>query len=273
MITVEPIGGLGNRMRAVESGIALGRELGCAVRVIWTRTPDFGCAFRALFSPIAGVPVIERGRWQNRALRRLELRLGCYSRDIRQAEMDRLRAGARDREQPVPGGPLFDFRALRSERSTLLVTCDGFHDFAGGFAHFVPVDALRQAVAAQRARFGPRTLGVHVRRTDHLARLRSPLEAFVERMESERAAQPDTSFYLATDAPEVEAELRRRFGADVLSRPGCLDRSRPAAASDAVIDLWTLAGTEKILGSYFSSFSETAASVGGIPLEIIEGAR
>jgi hypothetical protein len=33
---------------------------------------------------------------------------------------------------------------------------------------------------------------------------------------------------------------------------------------DAVVDLFALARTSRILGSYFSTFSETAASIGGI---------
>jgi hypothetical protein len=46
-------------------------------------------------------------------------------------------------------------------------------------------------------------------------------------------------------------------------------RSEPAGVQDALIDLYCLAKTQKILGSFHSSFSEEAALPGGINPEVI----
>jgi hypothetical protein len=49
-----------------------------------------------------------------------------------------------------------------------------------------------------------------------------------------------------------------------------LSRKSVGGIQDAAIDLWILSRTQKILGSYRSSFSETASEIRGIPLKIIK---
>lgn len=39
--------------------------------------------------------------------------------------------------------------------------------------------------------------------------------------------------------------------------------------ADAVVDLFILSRTQRLYGSYWSSFSEVAAQIGNIPLEIV----
>ena len=39
---------------------------------------------------------------------------------------------------------------------------------------------------------------------------------------------------------------------------------------EAVVDLWCLAATQRIIGSYWSSFTDTAAELRQIPLEIVQ---
>ena len=39
---------------------------------------------------------------------------------------------------------------------------------------------------------------------------------------------------------------------------------------EAAIQLWSLARTRRLLGSYWSSFSDMAAEIGGIPLHIVQ---
>ena len=48
-----------------------------------------------------------------------------------------------------------------------------------------------------------------------------------------------------------------------------LQRNTLTGMQDAVVDLWCLAATSLVVGSYYSSFSDTATELGGQPLEII----
>ena len=246
-------------MRVVDSGLALASELRIKLRVVWTRTPDLGARHVALFEPHPGVAVVERGWTANRLLRRVALYTGRYSRDVRQGELERL----------VRSGQLY---ALAREPSTLLVTCSRFRPLRGRLECFVPVASLRREVERVASAFGPRTVGVHVRRGDHaLSREESPTAAFGTRMAAELARDPATTFFLCTDSPSDEAALGARFPGRVHARPKCLDRGDEAGARDAVIDLYALARTARILGSHESSFSETAAQIGGIELEVVRG--
>jgi hypothetical protein len=49
----------------------------------------------------------------------------------------------------------------------------------------------------------------------------------------------------------------------------CWIRNLQKGIQDAVVDMYCLAGCQKIIGSYFSSFSEVAAQINGIELNQI----
>jgi hypothetical protein len=58
-------------------------------------------------------------------------------------------------------------------------------------------------------------------------------------------------------------------GRVTIYRKRSYDRESVSSIEDAVIDIFCLAKAKKILGSAGSSFSEMAAELGGIPLEIV----
>lgn len=49
-----------------------------------------------------------------------------------------------------------------------------------------------------------------------------------------------------------------------------LSRNSVAGMVDGAIDLYCLAATRRIIGSYWNSYSEIAAELGGIDLEIVK---
>ena len=71
-------------------------------------------------------------------------------------------------------------------------------------------------------------------------------------------------FFLATDCEETEQQMKRLFGERLITRARETSRGSHQGMRDAVVDLFLLARTKNILGSYYSTFSETAASIGGI---------
>jgi hypothetical protein len=259
MITLEPTNGLCNRLRAIDGALALARQVSTGLRIVWARTDACGAPFSAIFDPLPGASVVERGLWSNRLLRRVELYSGRHTRAIREREMGHLLATG------------YDFTALAGEPSTFIQTYGRFFSSARPFAAFVPVAPLAAEVDRLTSAFSAPTLGVHVRRTDNARAIaHSPTSDFVERMERELTANPDTRFYLATDSPEVEAELRHAFPGRIVVRAKAFERTSIAGIRDAVVDLYCLARTRRVIGSYFSSFSHTAAEIGGLPLEIID---
>jgi len=90
-------------------------------------------------------------------------------------------------------------------------------------------------------------------------------------MKKELEADPDTMFYLATDDKQEEAALREVFPNRILSNEDrCLRRDSVDGMHDALLDLYCLASTRKIIGSYFSSFTDIAADMHKIP-KVIAG--
>ena len=84
-------------------------------------------------------------------------------------------------------------------------------------------------------------------------------------MSKELEAYPETTFFLATDDKKEEALLRQTFPGKILSNQDrTLDRNSEAGIHDALLDLYCLASTEKLIGSYWSSFTDIAADMRGI---------
>lgn len=109
------------------------------------------------------------------------------------------------------------------------------------------------------------TVGVHIRRNDNANAIRySPTHAFVAAMKDCIAANPDVQFFLSTDSRETEEHMKSLFGGRVITRRRTISRSSAEGMQDAIVDLFLLSRTSRILGSYYSTFSETAASIGDI---------
>ena len=80
----------------------------------------------------------------------------------------------------------------------------------------------------------------------------------------------DVKFYLATDSEEVKEEMRYIFGNRIITSPNKATRGNLEGMEDALVEMYLLATTDRILGSSCSTYSMTAASIGRVPLEIIE---
>lgn len=134
---------------------------------------------------------------------------------------------------------------------------------------FRPLPELRDHIAGISSQYTPRTLGVHVRRTDNVTAIRrSPLIAFRRRIDRLLDDGMADTLFLCTDSDEVRRYFRETYGRRVLTRQIEVHRDTLQGMRDAVIDLWCLALTSRILGSYYSSFSEIAAELTGVPFEV-----
>ena len=98
----------------------------------------------------------------------------------------------------------------------------------------------------------------------------SPLEGFIEAMSRDLIADSETNFFLATDDAEVEKVLIKRFPGKIITYKKVYSRQEVKGVQDAMVDLYCLSRTNKIYGSFYSSFSEIASRIENIPLEIIK---
>lgn len=154
-------------------------------------------------------------------------------------------------------------------------------DYAAELRRWRPIGPIQRQVDELASKFDGHTVGVHIRRGDSAAHpafgnqyRRSSDAAFMAAMDRIRKRRPETSFFLATDCLETEQRFVERYGEAILSNPA--KRFVPSIYGapkenqhDAVVDLFTLARSQRLLGSYFSTFSTTAATLGDIRLQVV----
>lgn len=271
-LTLVPVGGLANRMKAIDAAISLTQEVGAALRIVWFKDQGLNCRFNQLFSPldlpnvtvkeasVADLFLLDRPRRKNFHLPSLFQRLQ-FSDCIYEEQATQLFYRQ------------FDFPTwLKQHKRAYLASCVYFYSKPQEqrFRHFRPIPALQQQIDHLCAPF-LHTIGVHIRRTDNAASIaQSPTELFISRMEEEIQRDASCTFYLATDSETDKALLKQRFGKRLFTSPQPTVRNTPNGIQAALIELYALSHTQRILGSAQSSYSETAAQLSDIICEIIK---
>jgi hypothetical protein len=263
LITIAPIGGLCNRMRALNSALTLGEQIGSRVELLWRRDSSLNCRFEELFSMPSGLArVIDvdlsrpGGRLFEKGVRFLRSRAGrfLYDQDF---IAEAMRSGV-DLHQEFRGKKVY------------VATVSAFFE-APDFHRFVPTVEVTGVVDSYRDKLHD-AVGIHIRRTDSEPSIKhSPTEEFEKIMSGMLQDGYCHSFFLSTDSQEVESRLLDRFKDQVFihSKRSC-DRNVDQAIKDALVDLYCLADCKKIVGSYWSSFSGTAAQIGGKELIVVD---
>ncbi len=225
--------------------------------VHWQRKQGIlNCPFRDLFEPIPGVKVVETSSVP------FPFRASFASELYRRSVSSRL-IGSEAMKELIDSK--YDFRELNRSPRVHMMTLYRFHSAPGRYLGFVPVTDLRSQVDQVTAGFDANTIGVHIRRTDHAKSIEvSPLDLFETFMDAAIKAEPRTRFYLATDSTSVKERLCARFNGLVMTNFNEPSRNSREGVRDAVLELYALSRTSKLFGSYWSSFSETAAHIGGI---------
>jgi hypothetical protein len=263
-ITCVPIGGLCNRMRAMASAVWMAERLNGEVTVYWAVNRDCGAAFSELFQSVEmlGVRVLEPTFWQlHLAFSRKKnlyfpglLRWLCFS--------SQLVGTAECVEKRIPDGLLGN--------RPFVISGYSLSAHADMTKLFKPTEAIQTRINAITERFSDTTIGIHIRRGDNRQSIEhnSPGD-YIGFMERQLLECPTTSFYIASDSPALKQELAARFPGSVIQNDAVLERHSVNGMKDAVVDLWCLAATNRIVGSYFSSYSDIATELGGIPLTIL----
>lgn len=257
MLIIQPIGGLCNRIRAINSALVLARKKGETLTVLWNVNAELGCPFEALFEPTDAFRLYNiHSKWNLRKLFYQFSRPRIGNEEIRQNRDENGLLGAYEASLP---GRLY----IATEEH--FFPC---HDYSA----FVPTAEIKTRIDALTASFHAHNVGVHIRRTDNKPAIgKSSTDAFISSMRKELEDEPDTMFYLATDDLSEEANLRRLFPGHILSNETRdLSRDSITGIKDALLDLMCLSMTDKIIGSYFSSFTDMAADLRGIP-KIVAG--
>lgn len=292
---IKPVGGLCNRLRAIGSATIIAAQLNKRLVVFWGRDVYLNSKFHDLFAPSPHFDVIEERQWLGKKallpylpgskptflFRKLMHWLTCRFLDIQQQiyfeDFDEVVAPLVKEVNPSTIKSMKEFEnnsfelfhkliePLHRSGSIFICTAWKLAPWQDYKKFFVPISPLNDRIIAIAYDF-EHTIGVHIRRSDHLsATTYSLLDAFVRAMECELANDKRTNFYLATDCLRTERRLKTLFGDKIRTlTKSSYDRNSRLGIQEGLIDLYVLARTRKILGSYYSSFSQVAAEISGI---------
>ncbi|MDO5340866.1 MAG: hypothetical protein Q4F69_00200 [Bacteroidia bacterium] len=276
MIIICPRGGLANRMRVLAWALSLANEAGTNVLCRWISNHELGASFENLFQPIDNLKVTGEATFHPRSAdsckgfkrfrNRLWNKLLGIDECFKESDIDKY----------VPEGNSEEYKSfhdlilgyLRKNRNVYVETCSLLSDKCK-VDMFKPEMLLQKQIDEFSHLFSDKTYGIHIRRTDNTWAIEnSPLELFVKKIDEIISDDSASKFYLATDDAETINVLKGRFGDRILVREKDFSRATESGIQDAVVDIWLLSKTRKIYGSFYSSFSEMAAWIGGIELEI-----
>ncbi len=255
MITLQPIGGLCNRMRAIRSAMELARIRGEKLTVYWKVAPELGCPFEQLFEKPSAFSLVN------------------YRSDYYPPKVLRQLTGFRignDEIRKRRGENGLDEAYVASLPRRIYIATEEHFSRDRDYSAFVPRSELMDKVRKLTGGYEERLIGVHIRRTDNKPAIgKSSTDAFINAMEKELSENSGVMFYIATDDMKEEKLLRQRFEGHIISNEGRdLSRDSINGIRDAIVDLYSLASSTKIIGSYYSSFTDLASDIRGIPLTI-----
>ena len=271
-VVIIPLSGLCNRMRSIASGVYIAKQCEAQqIEIRWNKSDECFCNFSDLFQIEkngfigADIKVVENrsfiyktGKYHD-VYQKLQIPLGKM---IRSVIFDQ----CIDNFNKHRNGNIFN-EVNRSAETLCLISCHSMANHYPLHSLFKPVDAIEKQINQVTALFGKHVIGLHIRGTDHkIAKANSTLDKFMQKIDSGCALQ-DTKFFLATDEQHVKQFFVEKYGDFIITRNNILERDSIAGMQDALVDLWCLSRTCKIIGSFGSSYTELAAELGGIPLE------
>lgn len=264
-----PSGGLANRMRAVASAYELCKKVDSTLQVVWFQDWALHAPFRSIFeeTPLVAIReatmldhiLYDRARKKNLFVPALPQRI-LFQRHIKEQDVTPLKKQS------------FDFEQWARGKRCYMSCYQVFGSFPDELYSrlFRPVKEVMDVVDGYRSQFGSHTIGLHIRRTDNAESIaKSPTSLFINKVREEIDQHADAKVFLATDSAEVKQEFIAAFGSHIITPKEDACRDSISGIRGGVVDLWTLASTQKIYGSAGSSFSPMAASIGGVPLEIM----
>lgn len=265
MLIIEPTHGLCNRLRVIRSGINLALKYNLKLHIIWRVNSELGCRFEDLFqtSKFFTIQNVEGtfGKIYCRAKKMLS--------DVVIGQKEIIEYELNDDKMDE----YLEKHGLSDNKKIYIKTYDEFYTQSTYVTYewLKPVCKIEKTIEQILNPIGNKGIGVHIRRTDNIASINaSPLELFSNMIGRELANDEKAKFFIASDDIEVKEFLQKKFGTCIYTNmESVLNRDSRKGMESSVVDLFVLSRMKRIYGSYWSSFSEEAAKVGGVELIIL----
>lgn len=281
MITLRPTGGLCNRMLAIDSSIKLCEDIHQDLTIIWLENYYLNAPFHKLFQPIEvnqfQLEIKSTPKkafvYSEKELDHLHKRFqNLLLRGIQLFYFDKI-INANRVPHLIKNG--FNFKSLKNHNRVLVSSWTRFYGQTINREYFKPVAGIQNQIDTITDQYRTNMIGIHIRRSDHkLSIEQSPTESFIKRMNEEVEKDGNVGFFLASDSNLDKVKLKQIFGDRLLTNSmNDGDRNSTKGMEEAVIDLFCLAHTNRIIGSFFSTFSSVASELYQIPFEEIQASN
>ena len=260
MLYVEPYGGLCNRMRCVSSACRFAEKHNIELTIIWAELDELNCDFKSLFSLkcAAKVRIINIPYWDNKIRRIIHRALSKYLR-----------------ERSVRFLYNYDGKNVDGtvKDGMYILSFSNWFPTEDQYEVFELRDTIKKRVCKIIDYYQGKLLGVHIRRTDNKESIEtSPTELFYEKIQEVRDEYPDCKLYIASDERNEIENMTNYFGSENVVVMQNIDRVRNTKKGiiEAATELYILANCRAVVGSYYSSFTDTAAAIRNIPKYIVK---
>lgn len=264
-LVIKPLGGLGNRMRVLHTALTFLYENRVDLEIIWHKNETLNCSIHSLFEVPRGIKVTEKYESipvkmfqkfdRQFQARNLFFDMAIYDQEIKEMYQNG-----------------FDYTSLLQYSSVFIETCQWLIPVRESFSCMPLAPSILASAREYTDRFTDYTMGLHIRRADHhKATYRSPISQFIRLVQHEIDQNPAVNFFLATDCQKTEATIIRYFGDRIIVQKGKrFERDTTQGIQDALTDMLCLAATNKIYGSFYSSFSHVASLIGTTPRKVVD---
>lgn len=273
-LVIKPVGGLANRIRVVEASYNYAKTHEAKLVILWEKNYSLNASYADCFETVNGASIINIDYNGTSLFSKLKRKGFDTAESVSLPFYTSVKKYDADIEpllnntEPTQQSKAFFDELAKNNKGVFLETCYEFYPNEQHYRLQVQKDIKLKAY--QLLVSYPSLIGIHIRRTDHTESIaRSPIKRFVDEINSQLATKPDVSFYLSTDSEEVVKELKDLFSHKIITGVSVRNRDSKEGIKAALTDLCCLSQCKKIMGSFKSSFSERAAIMGHIPLQII----
>lgn len=260
MIYLTPYAGLGNRIRVIASVYKYAKEHDSPLTINWVREPGFNCSFTYIFEKIKDVEINDHSIFNH---------FIYNNSSIRNLFVPTLIDRIKGRNSIYHLGINQLSSVAISEKDIYITTYSQQGEMSSIRNLFIPKRFILEKIEKLTSQFCNNTIGIHIRRTDNdESKKKSTISIFENAIISKIKTDSSISFFLSTDDKEIKDYLLKKYTDRILTYQSTLNRFTKSGIADAVVELWALANTSVIWGSYFSSYSEIASEICGAPLKI-----
>ena len=265
-LTLVPTAGLCNRLNAINSAIELKRlHPNIEVNIFWENTYDCKAFFTDLFKQLDCSFNINKG------VQRLEKYYLCPGSKRNLYIPNILKKFYFDAFfNAVNYNRMNFFEIVQNYKNVYISSYNPFtpYEIEESLGNiFKPVQELQDIIDSIRSSYAKNTIGLHIRRTDNLVAIKnSPIEKFYKFIDDEIKKDNEVKFFLATDSQEVKELLKKKYPQRILFYNSTLNRNSLQGMKDAVVELYCLGYTSKILGSQGSTYTNLASRLFNIEL-------